>query len=137
MFDVTLYCAANTMQADNDKCIAAHKMYGVDDIVLSVADNMCGVANIMRIILENLCEKTFSYIRKKHKRNEEGDQGGPWTPLEGPKIDFRRSQNLPNYSVFRLNAESLFSQKNNFIYPSNQVAQTVIIDVFGSSKGRN
>ena len=110
MFDVTLYCAANTMQADNDKCIAAHKMYGVADIVLSVADNMCGVANIMQIILENLCEKTFSYIRKKHKRNEEGDQGGPWTPLEGPKIDFRRSQNLPNYSVFRLNAESLFSQ---------------------------
>ena len=55
MFDVTLYCAANTMQADNDKCIAAHKMYGVADIVLSVADNMCGVANIMRIILENLC----------------------------------------------------------------------------------
>ena len=26
-----------------------------------------------------------------HKRNEEGDQGGPWTPLEGPKIYFRRS----------------------------------------------
>ena len=27
----------------------------------------------------------------EHKRNEEGDQGGPWTPLEGPKICFRRS----------------------------------------------
>ena len=21
-----------------------------------------------------------------HKCNEEGDQGGPWTPLEGPKF---------------------------------------------------
>ena len=29
--------------------------------------------------------------RPVHKRNKEGDQGGPWTPLEGPKIYFRRS----------------------------------------------
>ena len=35
-----------------------------------------------------------------HKRNQEGDQGGPWTPLEGAdlksesaKKDFRRSKN--------------------------------------------
>ena len=45
-----------------------------------------------------------------HKRNEEGDQGGPWTPLEGPKVEYRRSQDLPDYYVIRLNAESLFSQ---------------------------
>ena len=50
----------------------------------------------------------------KHKRNEEGDQGGPSTPLEGPKVEYRRSQDLPDYYVFRLNAESLFSQYQLF-----------------------
>ena len=40
------------------------------------------------ILWLHLTQKTPLYT---HKRNEEGDQGGPWTPLEGPKIYFRRS----------------------------------------------
>ena len=50
-----------------------------------------------------------NWKRSQHKRNEEGDQGGPWSPLEGPKVEYRRSQDLPDYYV-KLNAESLFSQ---------------------------
>ena len=74
----------------------------------------------------------------EHKRNEEGDQGGfkpsSWTPLEGPKIYFRRSQNLPDYSVIRQNTETSFSQYKHFIYPSNQVAQIIMINVKGVKK---
>ena len=53
----------------------------------------------------NICN-----VCTKQKHNKEGDQGGPWTPLEGPKVEYRRSQDLPDYYVIRLNAESLFSQ---------------------------
>ena len=41
-----------------------------------------------------------SALYTNHKRNQEGDQGGPWTPLEGAELtsesakkDFRRSKN--------------------------------------------
>ena len=34
-------------------------------------------------------------LTKTHKRNQEWDQVGHWTPLEGAKVYFRRSQNLP------------------------------------------
>ena len=51
---------------------------------------------------------TFNPI---HKRNEEGDQGGPRTPIESPKFNFRI---FPDYFVFRLNAETLFSQNQHF-----------------------
>ena len=36
-----------------------------------------------------------------HKRNEEEDQRGPWTPLEGPKVEYGRSQDLPDYSFIQ------------------------------------
>ena len=54
------------------------------------------------------------FWRNVHKRNEEGDQGEPRTPLEGPKIYFRRSWNLPDYSVISLKVETSFSQFQDF-----------------------
>ena len=54
-------------------------------------------------------------IRSKYiSATKKGTRGGPWTPLEGPKIYFRRSWNLPDYSIISLKVETSFSQYQDF-----------------------
>ena len=72
-----------------------------------------------------------------HKRNEEGDQGVPWTPKKVPKLILEGPKICLTILYLDWMLKVYFLSINNFIYPSNKVAQTVIIDVFGSSKGRD
>ena len=53
---------------------------------------------------------------------------------EGPDIYFRRSQNLPNYSVISLKVETSFSQYQHFHLSKQQVSPIIMIDVFGRKK---
>ena len=53
------------------------------------------VVFLSKILL--LLNASATHFKIHHKRKEEGDQEGPWTPLEGPKSYLRRSQNLSNF----------------------------------------
>ena len=41
--------------------------------------------NFMSFMSNNKVSPSVFWVSSKHKRNQEGDQGGPWTPLEGAK----------------------------------------------------
>ena len=72
-------------------------------------------------------ERMLNSNRKIISTTKKGTRG-----VLGPKIDFRRSQNVPYYSVFRVNAESLFSQYQLYHLSKQPSCLNIIIDVFGS-----